>query len=189
LIIREVEKRDCEELGNFYGINFKEHVLVYRNILSNPKELEKEIEREDKKWLIAELNKRIVGSSCLEVSDWNSAAEIERVATAIDMRRNGIAKTLCKTLTYEIAEPIGVKYIFALARGPEYGMQKALHDLEFKIHGVSPEFYVNHNGREVRENFVKMGRFLNDGELEIESYDKLIPIAKDIKDIIDKQYK
>ena len=186
LILREAQKRDCEKMANLYKNSFPEHILVLWGFLSDPKYLEKEIKAKDKKWLVTELDRRIVGSSALEVSDWNDAAELERIVTEKEMRGNGIAKGMCKALTYEIAEPIGVKLNFAWARAQEYPMQKVLYDIGFRPRETSPEFYVNHDGRIVRENFVRMTKYLNGCEDEIESFDNLIPSAKAIKDAIEK---
>jgi len=188
LVLREPNLKDSEKVANLYKINFPEHILVKRGILSNPEKMKEEFQKENKRWLIAELDKKIVGCSAVEFSEWNSAAEIERVVVAKNMRNNGIAKKMCKALIDKIAKPEGVKYVFAHARGPQYGMQKVLKDLDFKAVGIMPVFYVNHEGREIRENFVYMCRFLNGGENEIESEDNLIPEAKSIKDIIEKQY-
>ena len=189
LIFREAELDDVRKVAELYRLNFPEHILVKRKVLSYPKRIRQEFLTDSKKWLLTSLDDRIVGSSALEISDWNSAAEIERVVVAKELRGNGIAKEMCRTLTEDVAEPIGVKYLFAHARGQEYGMQKALQDNGFKVGGIMPVFYVNHGGREIRENFVYMYKFLNNGEKEVESNDRLIPIAKTIKDILEKQYK
>lgn len=187
-ILREPRLGDCENIASLYKNDFPEHILVKWGVLSNPEKVKEQISTENKKWIIAESKNRIIGSSALEVSEWNSAAEIERAVVAKDMRGNGIAKGMCRTLIDEVAEPIGVKYLFAHARGQEYGMQKSLQNCGFKVGGIMPVFYVNHNGREVREYFVYMFRFLNNGEKEVESFDNLISAAKAIKYRIEKQY-
>jgi N-acetylglutamate synthase-like GNAT family acetyltransferase len=185
IIFRESELRDCKKISDLYGKNFPEHAL--KDLLTNPEYIRQQRKIENKKWVVAEKNGRIVGSSALEFSKWNSAIEIERCVTAEDFRCNGIGTNMCN-FGINIAENFGAKYIFAHARGTQYGMQKAFQNCKFITRGLMPIYYVNHNGRLVRENFVYMDRFSNNGEKEVESIDNLIPPAKDIKDIIEKQY-
>lgn len=182
-VLREPKAYDSKKVAELYKTSFPEHILAKRGVLSDSERLREQFKLENKKWSIAETGERIVGSSALEISEWNTAAELERIVVAKDMRGNGIAKDMCKTLIDDVAQPIGIKYLCAHARGPEYGMQKTLQNLGFKVGGVIPVFYVNHDGRDVRENFVYMFRFLNGGEGEVESFDNLIPPADSIKKI------
>lgn len=186
LTLREPTGVDAEVVAELYKIHFSEHILVKWNVLSNPEEIKKQFKEENKKWVVAEHENKIVGCGAIEVSEWNKAAELERIVVAREMRGKGIAKKICESLLYDIAEPVGVRYVFAHARGPEYGMQKALSDLGFEVGGIMPVFYVNHGGREIRENFVYMLRFLNGGQEELESFDDMIPEAKKLKSYMER---
>jgi N-acetylglutamate synthase-like GNAT family acetyltransferase len=187
LILRGPNVCDSEEIAELYKASFPEHILVKRGVLSDSRKIKEQLYLENKKWVVADLDEKIVGCSTLEASEWNAAAELERIVVAKNMRGNGIAKEMCKTLIEDVAQPIGVKYVFAHARGPEYAMQKTLQNLGFKIGGIMPVFYVNHDGRDIRENFVYMFRFLNEGENEVESIDNLIPVAKKFQELIERQ--
>ena len=184
LCIRQPLDSEASDIAKFYETNFDEHILVKRGILSNPEEIERELHEKNKMWITARIDKTLVGCSAIEAFDWNNSAELQRAATNKEFRRMGIEKEMCKT-RLSIAENIGATYAFSYVRGPSYGAQKSLEGLGFRVAGIIPVFYVNHNGKEVRENFVYMFRFLNNGEKELESFDNLIPMAKVIKDTIE----
>jgi len=186
MIYREATLKDAEGMANLYKIDFWQHILSFRGQLSKPKKIEKEIKCRKKKWLLVENDSNIIGCSAIEVFDWNKGAEFQRFVTKKEMRGNGIAKEMCRTLIFDVAQPIGVKYGFAWARAQEYGMQNVLEYCGFTPKGFDFPFYVNHNGREVRENFVYYSRPLNGGEKELESFDNLTPAVKAIKDAIEK---
>ena len=182
--IRHAISTDAQEIADLYKSSFQEHILVQRGILSNPKELEKQIALENKYWLVAEKEGKIKGCAAIEVADWNKSAEIERVVVDNEYRGNGVGSEICKSLV-ECAEKVGVEYLFAHCRGPEFGMQRALEKQGFRVSGIMPVFHVVHDGRKIRENFVYMERFLNGAEKDVESPDNLIPAAQRVKDAIE----
>ena len=172
-------------IAKLYETSFSEHILVKRGILSDPNKLEKQLNEESKMWITAMIDDVLVGCSALEAYEWNNSVELQRAVTHRYFRKLGIEREMCR-VRLDIAEKIGATYVFSYARGPSYGAQKSLIDLGFKVSGIMPVFYVNHDGREVRENFVYMDKLINGGREELESDDNMIEEALCLKESIDK---
>lgn len=180
--IRSASLIDAKEIAELYQNSFSEHILVFDGKLNNPEYIESELSNEKNLWIVAEKDK-IIGTAVLQREDFIVGGELARFVVDKSMRNNGVST---KMISYMIkkAEEKEMKYLFAHARGPEYGMQMCLKKHGFKPSGIMPIFYVNHEGRRIREHFVYMDRFLNNGEKEIESDNNFIPEAKRLYEII-----
>lgn len=185
LVVRPARIEDIEEVCDLYMKDFPEHILVRWDVLSNPEAMKEQFQLENKYWIVAEKEGELKGCMSIEVIDWNKSAEIERVVTAAEYRGNGVATEMCRAAT-EFSENLGVQYLVANCRAPEFGMQRALQKQGFAVMGIEPCFFVH--DEKTREYFVKMAKFLNGAKEQVLDQVNLVPEAKQIMEIIKAQY-
>jgi N-acetylglutamate synthase-like GNAT family acetyltransferase len=180
--IRRMTEKDLEEVAGLYQTSFSDHILVQRNVLNNPSYLQKQIMDNDQIWKVGEVDGVIKGVAALGSVPIIGSGELERACVHQDFRQNGLSYKICSSLM-EDAQEIGLSFVEGFARGTQPAMQRTLQKLGFKVYGVAPRFEVMHNGRIVRENFVHMGKLLDESRLDLTGQ-LLIPEADRVYDSI-----
>jgi len=167
---------DASRIAQLYAINFPEHIMVQRGLLTNVTYLEEHLASKTEQWIVYDSGKALIGVAALAMVPEVGLGEIERVCVDREHRGNGVAQTICSHLV-ELAREQNLGFVEAFARGDQYGMQRTFEKLNFTVYGVAPRFEIVHNGRIVREQFVHMGLLLKSMSVDESSLD-LIGVAK-----------